>query len=269
MEVLGMGYELWLLGPVEHTELYARLYELERKRRLRLPAQFQSAPHEADVAYDVVQFTFDEVLNAAEGVERSYLAVQRGVSVAQAGAAEYFTSNPDSLDNLDKTRFTWSDLEAVAGVWYDLTNMFIWARTLQDRVKREGIKRADGTKEPDVGLLPSLAHEFGHRTAIAHAFGRLKSGHLKEVRLLTNYNLHGGNFKSPGTQNADVTAGGVLAYYMPDKVTARVEHWHELSFKTKRDALLFADELFQQIVTFMDIMIDAFAKVVPQQFRSP
>ena len=77
-------------------------------------------------------------------------------------------------------RHGWAD-ETVTAFWYELINMIIWTRSLDDRIRRSGVRG-----DRDQGLLPSLAPS-GLRDPVSGAYGQLVSGHLAEVRHLANW----------------------------------------------------------------------------------
>ena len=72
---------------------------------------------------------------------------------------------------------------------------------------------------------------------------------------------------STGTPTARIMPSGELVYEMPDEITEPVDHWYEFRFRTHRNAMTFAEELFSEIITFVDRLLDAFTAAVPARFR--
>ena len=155
----------------------------------------------------------------------------------------------------------WTDPEVV-DVWYEFLNMLTWVRSLQDRVERK-----DHTRKQTLGLLPSLA-PAQLKQRVEKAYRRLEQGRAAEARRLTNYGVHAGLLPNPGTPSARVKADGMLTFVMPDPVHSAIDNWQEFTFREERDALTFAEGLFDEVAAFIDLVLDAFSEAVPERFRS-
>jgi hypothetical protein len=248
IERLGQGYELWDLARPKaavHGRIAARMKGLTRD-------------YDDDyIAYMLVDHLLAEVLNAAEGVERSFDAMKLHADKAQQGADEYFASIP--VTGPPPIHHSWTE-PATVNVWFEFVNLLVWSRTLEDRVKRRGMGQ-----DPDQGLLPALA-SGALKKAVGASFRKFKAGHVAEARLFTNYGVHAGLLPNPGTPRAEVKEDGSLAFHMPDPIATPVDHWQEFTFLEHRDAFAFAEQLFREMATFIVELLDAFREAVPARF---
>jgi transcriptional regulator with XRE-family HTH domain len=248
-EQLGVGYELWdLARPKQavHDRLADRLAKLGRTYA------------DNDLAYMLVEHSLLEVVNAAEGAERSLAAMRRNAMAAQISSDRLRSSQGTGVPRAD--REYWTDPEVV-DVWYEFLNMLTWVRSLEDRIDRK-----DLTGKRRLGLLPSLA-TAQLKQRVGKAYRRFEQGPAAEARRLTNYGIHAGLLPSPGTPSARVKADGVLSFVMPDPVRSAIDNWQEFTFRGERDALAFAGELFEAVAEFIDLVLDAFRDAVPERFR--
>ena len=249
-EHLGVGYELWDLARPKlgaHDRLADRLAKLGRTYA------------DNDLAYMLVEHSLVEVVNAAEGAERSLTAMRGNARDAQLSCDRFRSSWEAGVPRAEREQ--WSDPEVV-DVWYEFLNMLTWVRSIQDRVDR-----TDHTRKQKVGLLPSLAAgQLKHR--VEDAYRRFDQGRAAEARRLTNYGVHAGLLPNPGTPSARVTADGMLTFVMPDPVHSAIDNWQEFTFREERDALTFAEGLFDEVAAFIDLVLDAFSEVVRERFRS-
>ena len=215
-----------------------------------------------DITFRLVDTLLDEVLNAAEAVERAHQAVHAHAAEAQSNANKYFAEFPDMITPPEpQIGSHWND-EAVTAAWYSIIDVLLWARAFEDRLKRGGTRG-----DPEQGILVAIA-PGDLRRGLLEAWSRFQSGHIKETRLLANYSTHAGVFMNPGTPSARATmVTGELIYELPDRVTASVDHWHEFRWTNRRDALTYVDHQWTEIITFVDAMLDAFALAVPERFR--
>ncbi len=146
--------------------------------------------------------------------------------------------------------------------WYALEELLVWARTLDDRLRRSPL---DGRRYPDQGLIPALADGL-RREAVIAARTRLLVAGVKEARYLSGLNLHMQSIQA-GSKGGRVRSGRVLLPF-PDRVDKPVRHRWELTFNDGRDALSFADGIMAAVELFMDEMLGAFEQHVPERFRS-
>src|SRR5204863_6855964 len=87
VERLGVGYELWDLARPKaavHGRIAAKAEELGRDYK------------DDDIAYMLVEHLLAEVLNAAEGAERSFEAMKFYANKAQQRADDYSASTPET-----------------------------------------------------------------------------------------------------------------------------------------------------------------------------
>ena len=89
---------------------------------------------------------------------------------------------------------------------------------------------------------------------------------MGEALYLTNLNLHVQSIKR-GTPFCKLRSGRIVLPF-PDGVTKRVDHSVELTYAEDRDAVLFADQLMGSVERFMDELIGAFEKHLPERFKT-
>ena len=249
IECLGVGYELWDLSrskPPVHDHLVDRLEKLGRNYP------------DNDLAYMLVEHSLLEVVNTAEGAERSLTAMRHHARAAQSSSDRFRSSKDTGVPRAD--RENWTDPDVV-DAWYEFLNLLIRVRSIQDRVDRK-----DHTGKQKVGLLPSLAAgQLKHQ--VKDAYRCFAKGRAAEARRFTNYGLHAGLFPNPGTPSARVNADGMLTFVMPDPVHDAIDNWQEFTFRDERDALTFAEGLFDEVAAFIEFVLDAFRDAVPERFR--
>jgi hypothetical protein len=142
--------------------------------------------------------------------------------------------------------------------------MMIWARTLDERLKREPQPR-NRDRYKAQGLIPALA-DGPRRLAVEAARSRLLTSHLNEVRLLSALNLHMQSTQA-GSALARVRSGKLVMQF-PDRVNGWVGHRSQLTYDTGRDAASYADGLMAAIERFMEEMLQAFEQRVPERFKA-
>jgi hypothetical protein len=76
--------------------------------------------------------------------------------------------------------------QSVDDAWYTVEELLVWARTLDDRLRRPA---QDGRRYPDQGLIPALA-DGPRRDSVIRARSRLLSSGVQEARYLAGLNLH-------------------------------------------------------------------------------
>jgi hypothetical protein len=70
-----------------------------------------------------------------------------------------------------------------------------------------------------------------------------------------------------GSKAGRVRSGRVVLPF-PDRVIERVSHRWQLTYRDNRDAVSFADDLMAAVERFMDELISAFEKHVPERFKT-
>jgi hypothetical protein len=99
--------------------------------------------------------------------------------------------------------------------WYSLEEMIVWARTLDERMKRSA---DDHRRYPDQGLIPALA-DGPRRQAVINAWARVRNDYMKEVRRFANLSLHA-HSTEPGTKGqAAVRGGGLVLRFLIDPLS--------------------------------------------------
>ena len=207
----------------------------------------------------LVEDSLLEVVNSANGAERSLLAMRSNVAAAQSSFDRSRSSQGTGATCADLE--LWTDPEVV-NAWYEFMNLLTWVRSIQDRVDRK-----DSIGKQKIGLLHYLDNgPLNDR--IKAAYGTFKEGAVKEARWLTNYGIHAGLVPSPRSPLARVNTSGLLTLVMPDRLLGPIDNGREFTFQEDRDALAFADGLFDQVAAFIDLVIDAFRDAVPDRFRN-
>jgi hypothetical protein len=187
----------------------------------------------------------------------SHLRLHQSVDLAQATYTRWADQEGES-----------SDIDGFAGypsledAWYALEELLIWARTLDDRLRREA---ADKRRYRDQGLIPALA-DGPRRDAVIEARTRLLSGGVDEAGHLAGLSLHMQSSQA-GTKGGAVRSGKIILPF-PDRVTSRVSHRWQLTYNEGRDAISFADGLMASVEQFMDEMLTAFETHLPERFKT-
>jgi hypothetical protein len=121
-----------------------------------------------------------DVVDAAGGVERSYRRLHQAMALAQETWTQWSSTLGEMPDGAGM-----SD-PSVEDAWYTVEELLVWARTLDDRLRRPA---NDKRRYPDQGLIPALA-DSPRRDAVTRARNRLLSGGVQEARRLSGLNLH-------------------------------------------------------------------------------
>ena len=245
---LGWGYEYWELDPTRyegHAELKARALTLGRhwtKSRL---------------AAELTDNLLNEVITAAGGVEHSLIALRSAAAAAQQWADQYVANFDPNVPSGIANEYT-------VAVWYEFANLLSWARVLEERFDRP---HWQGKKLPRQGLLPALK-PARLRARVEKLDVQLRGGPLGETRFLANFTLHAALLRSPNS-GAKLDNNARVTLPIPDKTTGPIRHWKALTWNDQRDGLVYAEELWSSIESFMDDLITAFEKAVPRRLRKP
>jgi hypothetical protein len=146
--------------------------------------------------------------------------------------------------------------------WYTIEELLIWARTLDERLRRPA---KDKRRYPDQGLIPALA-DGPRRDAVTDARARLRSAGVNEARHLSGLNLHMQPIQA-GSKIGRMRAGRIVLPF-PDRITAPVSHRGQLTYHDNRDAVSFADGLMAAVERFMDELISALEEHLPERFKT-
>jgi len=243
---LNWGQELWKWDVALYESADGITASLKRSGR----------PLDDDtILFHATHTLLADVVDAAGGFEGSVTRLRTALDRAQKQYIEWSATTGESPDGGGMMDPTTED------AWYAVEESLVWARTLDDRLRRSA---ADRQRYPDQGLIPALA-DGPRRDAVIAARARLRAGSLKEARYLSGLNLHMQSMQA-GSKGARVRSGRVLLPF-PDKVNEPISHRWQLTFNDDRDALSFADHLMESIELFMDEMLEAFEQHLPQRFR--
>jgi hypothetical protein len=163
------------------------------------------------VLFEATRSLLFDVVDAAGGVEYAHECLHQAMALA---VETYVQWSSDRGEMVDGTGMSHPSLEAA---WYSLEEMLTWARTLDDRLKRDPV----GGERYNQGLIPALA-EGPRREEIVDARARLRSPYLNEARYLSSLSLHMQSSQA-GSKGGRVR-GGQLILQFPDPVTNRIDH---------------------------------------------
>jgi hypothetical protein len=207
------------------------------------------------ILFDATRTLLPDVVDAAGGIERAHVRLHREMALVQE-TYDRWCSELGEMSDGDGM----SD-RSVEDAWYTVEEVLVWARTLDDRLRRSAMDK----RYPDQGLIPALA-DGPRRDAVIRARARLLSAGVDEARHLSGLNLHMQSIQA-GTKSGRILSGRIVLPF-PDRVTARVSHRWQLTFNDNRDAISFADGLMTAVERFMDELISAFEKHVPERFKT-
>ena len=196
-----------------------------------------------------------DVVAAAGGVEHAreslfrHLADVRGVTNVHV-TPELGASVPHGFSD-----------QSVTAAWYEFANLLTWARAVEERVERPG--RGPGASQQ--GLVPAL-QPGPLKVRVDQLRQRLRSGPLRETRLLSNFVLHAGLMRHPNA-GVHVLDDGSLLLPIPDRLERPVSHVHQFTWNERRGACAFADELWAAVQAFINDLIAAFEDATPTRFR--
>jgi len=243
MVALHVGQELWKWDTSRYESIDGIIAALRRAGR----------PFDDDsVLYVATSSLLSDVVDAAGGIEYANIRLHECLERAQDAHAGYSITH-----SLDDYYITDPDMEAA---WYTVEELAVWARTLDERLKRAGSKG-----RADQGLIPALA-DGPRRDAVIAARSRLLNGGLREARWLSGLNLHMQPTQA-GFKRGKIENGRIILPF-PDRLTGRVDHRWRLTYDDGRDALSFADNLMESVATFMDATLGAFEEHLPERFRN-
>jgi hypothetical protein len=242
---LGFGYEYWVLDPTRyegHNELKAKAAALGRRWTKR------------QLAYELAENLLTDVVAAAGGVEHSITALRDAVARAQEwiNQSAIATTPPHLISD-----------PSVIDAWYEFANLLSWARAVEERLDR-GARPA---MLPRQGLLPALK-PVRLRKRAEKLLTELRSGPIGETRFLANFTLHSALIRNPNS-GARLDQDGKVTLPIPDKQVGRISNWKLLTWNDHRDGIVFAEELWISVETFMEGLIEVFERAVPRRLRKP
>jgi hypothetical protein len=207
------------------------------------------------ILYNATATLLADVVDAAGGVEHSHTRLHQEMALVQETYVRWCSEAGEMPDGGGM-----SD-SSVENAWYTVEELLVWARTLDDRLRRPAMDK----RYPDQGLIPALA-DGPRRDQVIRARTRLLSAGVEEAGLLSGLNLHMQSIQA-GSKHGRIRSGRVVLPF-PDRVTAPVTHRWQLTFSGNRDAVSFADGLMAGVERFMDDLLSAFEKHVPERFKT-
>jgi hypothetical protein len=243
---LDWGVELWKWDTSRYESTEGIVAALSRAGR----------PFDDDlILYNATATLLHDVVDAAGGVERSHGRLHQELVLVQETYVRWCSKLGEMPEGGGM-----SD-SSVEDAWYTMEELLVWARTLDDRLRRP----AKNKPYPDQGLIPALANG-PRRDAVIRARDRLLSTGVREARYQSGLNLHMQPIQA-GSKRGEVRSGRVVLPF-PDRVSTSVSHRWQLTYNDNRDAMSFADGLMAAVERFMDEMISALEQYVPERFRT-
>jgi hypothetical protein len=224
-----------------------------------IAAALRRAGHTFDdelVLYEATRSLLPDVVDAAGGVERSHEHLHQAMARAQETYIHWRSQFPDLGD------FEGMSDPSIEDAWNAVEELLVWARTLDDRLRRPALDRR---RYKDQGLIPALA-DGARRNAIIRARDRLLAAGVDEARYLSGLNLHMQPIQA-GTKRGTVRSGHIVLPF-PDRVMMPVIHRVQLTFNDNRDAVSFANRIMGAVECFMEELFSAFEEHLPERFKS-
>jgi hypothetical protein len=179
---------------------------------------------DCDVLFEATFTLLKDVVDAAGGLEAAHKRFIQAIASAQK-RLNRFIDETGYTESGPEPEFGWNFSDVtLEDAWYALEEMIIWARAMDDRLKRAA---RDKKRYPDQGLIPALA-AGPRRQAVIAARSRLVHAYLNEVRYLTGLSLHMQSTKAGSVQAQVRDCRLVLRF--PDPVTSWVCHRWQLTY---------------------------------------
>jgi hypothetical protein len=245
---LTWGQELWKWN--------VNLYEGAAGIAARLTA-IGRAFDDDNVLYYATRSILEDVIDAAGGVELAHQRLRESITTAQATYDNLRANQPAGTPAAHREGLA---LEEIEDAWYSLEEMIIWARILDDRLKRRGPMNM-----ADQGLVPALA-DGPRRDAVIDARSHYRNSVAAEVRYLADLNLHSQPLMA-GTKSAHIVNGQVRLDF-PDPVT-KIHDRAQLTYSNGqgRDGMQFANDLMAAVAQLVESILAAFEDNVPARFQ--
>jgi len=242
------------------TELWKRdvsRYESANGIRAALAGAGLEAPDDNQILYEATRSLINDVIDAAGGVEQAHARFHQALERADQTLSRWADQLGDLREGAGMTD------PSVEAAWYALEEMLIWARVMDDRLKRPPIDRRRYTV--DQGLVPALA-DGPRRDAIIQLRAQLLQSGGSEARYLSGLSLHMQSSQA-GSKRARIRSGKPVLPF-PDRVSGPIGHRWQLQYEQGRDAATFADNLMTAITRFMGGMIATLEEHLPERFRT-
>lgn len=213
---------------------------------------------EESVLSDATSTLLPDVVDAAGGIEHSLFDLTAAMERAQA----VYDNLPGDLKERDlPPQGMGLNDPSLEDAWYSLEELIVWARVLDDRLKRKAVDR----RYPPQGLIPALS-DGARKDAIIEARSKLLNTGVREARYLAGLNLHMQPMHA-GSKGGRIRARQVVLPF-PDAVECPISHRWELTYLAGRDGVSFARALFAGVVRFMDDVLSALELHLPERFRN-
>jgi hypothetical protein len=211
-----------------------------------------------NVLYYATRNILQDVIDAAGGVELAHQRLQESITTAQAKYDDMRAGRPVREPASHPVGLS---LEEIEDAWYSLEEMIIWARILDDRMRRRG-----PNKMPDQGLIPALA-DGPRRDAVIAARSRYLSSVAGEVRYLADLNLHSQPLMA-GTKGARIVNEKIRLNF-PDPVTKKIHDRAQLTYSNGqgRNGIQFADDLMTAVAQLVESILTGFESNVPRRLQ--
>jgi hypothetical protein len=212
-------------------------------------------PDDDTTLFEATHSLLRDVVDAAGGVEQAHLRLRASVAAAGETVARLVSDGIELSEGMGIGDPTFE------AAWYAAEELVVWARTLDDRLRRPPKNRAYSV---DQGLIPALAGG-SRRDAVVHARARLLQGGVREARQLSGLNLHMQSSQA-GSKHGRIRAGQLVIAF-PDPVTEAISHRWQLTYSDGRNLVTFADGLMCAVEQFMDDLLSAFELHLPERFK--
>ena len=249
LAALDWGQELWQ-WKIAHYESAAAIARA-----------FKRAGYEADddrVLFDATASLLTDVVDAAGGVELSLRRLRDAMAIAQSAWDDIPVERKGGESPPHGVGLS---VPALEDAWYSLEEMIVWARILDDRLKRKAL---NDKLYPPQGLIPAMA-AGPRRDAVVAARSRLLTSGVREARYLAGLNLHMQSSHA-GSKGGRIRDDRVVLVF-PDRVSRPLSHRWELTHNMNRDGMSFAEALFTGVSRFMDDTLSAFELHVPERLK--
>ena len=138
---------------------------------------------------------------------------------------------------------------------------------MEERLDRRAIQQSGTAAPPRQGLVPALK-PARLKKRVDKLMTEFRSGPIGETRFLANFTLHSALIRNPNS-GARLDQNGKVTLPIPDKQVGRISNWKLLTWNDRRDGIVFAEELWTSVETFMEGLIEAFERAVPRRLRKP
>jgi hypothetical protein len=243
---LGFLGEFWDTDPAHYEAAVAldvRLRSLGQK------------PTKPELAWKLAAHLLDDLLVAAGGVEISILRFRSAVDRTRAWVAEHNLQAEAGVPTIVADHST-------SEAWYAFADLFVWLRTVQERIQRKGNK-----VKHEQGLLPALKPER-LKKQVELTFGSFRANPaIQSARRLADCTLHGFLVLHPDS-GARLRPDGTLHLPVPDPPTARVAHWDLFIWQHDRDGIELAEAMWAAVQSLIDGILDAFEQAAPERLRT-